>query len=867
MRTLLCGIAKLENNYIREWVEYHKKLGFTNIVLYDNNDPDGEHFEEVIGDYIKSGYVILKNWRGRELAQIPSYNDCYNTYKKNYDWIGFWDIDEFLEFDKAKTISEFLAQSMFKDVQCVRFGWKQYTDNGLVSVKGGNYSITRFTEVFDIPFCKANNFPLKRYIVTNTQAKSIFRTNVKNFNVTSPHCFLEVPTVNAIGKPCWKKIRLGDEPVWKGAWLNHYRFKTVDEFVSKKMVRLWPTSYKNGGKDYLSLDFFFNCNKKTKEKMEYVKKLQEALDKNNICINSWTVRDENRKVKNRNWGDELNYYFLQNIFENRMVEYKKTNTTNYSFIGSIITNKYVNNNTVIWGAGVQEIKEQLVEKPAKVCAVRGPLTRKYLLDNGVKCPEIYGDPSLLLPYYYYPVVEKKYKIGFIPHWSSINDGKAIEFASRKDVHMIKMAGYTNWKYIINEILSCECIVSESLHGIIMAEAYGIPNIWADVTLDGRYDFKFHDFFQSMKADRESSMKITRDTTTDEIYRELDFYKQGQLPDMSKLLSACPVPIKDEAFIWRVRHNIPDRVKNIDNDTYKSGVSICITAYKAKDFIKETLDSIAAQTWFKNHDNWEVIVGIDNCHETLAYLKTIMGNYKNLRVFMMDSNKGTYVTTNTIMSIAKYDGLIRFDADDIMLPNMVETIMKNRGGQGAVRFRMKNFGMNTDVSFAMGQIYVKHTVFDEFGGYKPWVCAADTDFKRRIEKFTKIKILSDVLMRRRVHQESLTRNKKTDKNSAVRMKYAKEIANMKIRKKKDAIIYKETNTCKEIIATESMPIRIVFEPKQVVKPQEPPKKKRKKVSKPVATVAKPKKKKQEVTKLSKFHKGKPGGSGWNEFFGL
>jgi hypothetical protein len=113
------------------------------------------------------------------------------------------------------------------------------------------------------------------------------------------------------------------------------------------------------------------------------------------------------------------------------------------------------------------------------------------------------------------------------------------------------------------------------------------------------------------------------------------------------------------------------------------------------------------------------------------------------------------------------------------------------------------------------------------------------------------------MKRRVHQESLTRNKKTDKNSAIRAEYRNKIANMKIRNKKDAIIYKETNTCKEIIATETQPIRIILEPKQVVKKPVP----KKEVKKPVV------KKKQEPKTMSKFHKGKPNGSGWNEFFGL
>ena len=43
--------------------------------------------------------------------------------------------------------------------------------------------------------------------------------------------------------------------------------------------------------------------------------------------------------------------------------------------------------------------------------------------------------------------------------------------------------------------------------------------------------------------------------------------------------------------------------------YDEGISICITAYKADKFIKECLDSVMNQTWFKTHDNWEIIVDI------------------------------------------------------------------------------------------------------------------------------------------------------------------------------------------------------------------------------------------------------------------
>ena len=60
---------------------------------------------------------------------------------------------------------------------------------------------------------------------------------------------------------------------WENACLYHYRFKTIEEYVLNKMVRLWPTNYLNGGKDGLTLDFFFKYNKRTPEKEEYAKYL------------------------------------------------------------------------------------------------------------------------------------------------------------------------------------------------------------------------------------------------------------------------------------------------------------------------------------------------------------------------------------------------------------------------------------------------------------------------------------------------------------------------------------------------------------------------------------------------------------------
>lgn len=272
-KVLLCCIGKMENLYIREFVEYHKQLGFDNICLYDNNDLDGEHFEDVIGDYIESGYVILKDVRGKKLAQMPSYTQCYNEYKDKYDWIAFIDIDEFIHLDNDETIKSFLSKDIFNinGVNCVRLMWKQFDDSEILK-PNGNYSVKKFKTFL----------PMKHSDCMQT--KPILKTCLDNVEFTSAHGPVKDPRVkcvNAAGELCNNSIT-SNKPTWTNACLNHYRFKTIEEFVLGKMVRLWPTHYKNGGRSALNLNMFFRYNKKTKEKVQYAEKL---LKEHNINRN------------------------------------------------------------------------------------------------------------------------------------------------------------------------------------------------------------------------------------------------------------------------------------------------------------------------------------------------------------------------------------------------------------------------------------------------------------------------------------------------------------------------------------------------------------------------------------------------------
>ena len=138
MKVLLCGIAKLENHYIREWVEWYKDLGVDHICIYDNNDTEGERFEEIISDYIDSGLVEIVDYRSRTQCQIDAYNDCYQRYKKQYDWFLFLDIDELLEVFSSD-LKTFLSQKKFKSFSGIKISWKTFDDNGLIKVENNNF--------------------------------------------------------------------------------------------------------------------------------------------------------------------------------------------------------------------------------------------------------------------------------------------------------------------------------------------------------------------------------------------------------------------------------------------------------------------------------------------------------------------------------------------------------------------------------------------------------------------------------------------------------------------------------------------------------------------------------------------------------
>lgn len=276
-----------------------------------------------------------------------------------------------------------------------------------------------------------------------------------------------------------------------------------------------------------------------------IKKIPETIrfwcTKDKLLLNVWMqlCHDD---VIHSNFGDELNYYIVKSLTNKSLFNQSSVlvkNKENFLVIGSIIET-HTNSESVIWGSGAMFGGERpLREKPKRVLAVRGPLTREYLLSQGVDCPEIYGDPALLLPRIYSPQIEKKYKLGIIPHYVDFNSKYLSEIRNDSAVKIIKLRGYEDWNRVIDEILECEFVVSSSLHGLIISDAYGIPNKWIKLSenISGG-SFKYLDYFMSVGKSELEPLLIEHTVSVEELVA----YKEQYTPivwDAEKLLSVSP----------------------------------------------------------------------------------------------------------------------------------------------------------------------------------------------------------------------------------------------------------------------------------------------------------------------------------------
>lgn len=178
-----------------------------------------------------------------------------------------------------------------------------------------------------------------------------------------------------------------------------------------------------------------------------------------------------RWIKGQNFGDHLSQVVVSE-FAMRLIENpKRSSKKNLLAIGSIL--HFAKDGDVVWGSGVNGKigYSNYLFSNLDVRCVRGPITKEFLENRGIYVPEKFGDPALLLPLlfpHFVPIVNKN-KVTVIPNLNELYEVRRI---IPKEWNLVSPLNH--WSIVLQEILTSEIVLSSSLHGIILAEAWGIP---------------------------------------------------------------------------------------------------------------------------------------------------------------------------------------------------------------------------------------------------------------------------------------------------------------------------------------------------------------------------------------------------------
>lgn len=245
--------------------------------------------------------------------------------------------------------------------------------------------------------------------------------------------------------------------------------------------------------------------------------------------------------KPRNFGDWIGPYLYQAIVGQRPFFLRRGRQhlgDCFFAAGSILRHIHVPDRVTVWGSGINYARDDIA-RPKLVCAVRGPRSRQRLLELGYDCPEIYGDPGILLPDFYSPKTKTvPGRIGLIPHFFDLD---IFKLAVAEGVFLIDVTKPV--EQVVDDIATCELTLSSSLHGLVVSHAYGVPTIWIhsirELIGDGS---KFYDYYESTGLYGVQPLRVSCATSAGKLAKLAETATKPDLSALrSKLLAACPFP--------------------------------------------------------------------------------------------------------------------------------------------------------------------------------------------------------------------------------------------------------------------------------------------------------------------------------------
>ena len=239
-----------------------------------------------------------------------------------------------------------------------------------------------------------------------------------------------------------------------------------------------------------------------------------------------------------NLGDEISYHIVKAL-SNRDVVWGDPATCEITATGSIyqiIASDLGRRETPveIWGTGLMRPVPPRTGPLVNFRSVRGSLTR-CMVNQPLELP--LGDPGIVVSDIWPAPKDKAYAIGIIPHISQLrsNIWRAVQEATPNSI--ILDFSSPDIEKTMAQIGSCERIASTSLHEVIFADSYKIPNIWMNgPEIHHASHFKFYDYFSSvgrtnfkpvdLKAPQRNLTKLNDSVFETKYFSKIDKFKQA-----------------------------------------------------------------------------------------------------------------------------------------------------------------------------------------------------------------------------------------------------------------------------------------------------------------------------------------------------
>ena len=196
----------------------------------------------------------------------------------------------------------------------------------------------------------------------------------------------------------------------------------------------------------------------------------------------------------RNFGDEITPIIIEKLWGSRCLWTRLADSDMVgagSIIDLVATHNPKGHKVHVWGSGFIEEGPKLANDDLTFSLVRGPLSSARV-PKGATVP--CGDPGLLASKVFERADAVRYKVGIVPHMKDLDEEFVQKLAARDDCLII--SPYQDPAKVASDITSCGIVFSSSLHGLIFADSFAVPNFrFKHTALEGG-DYKFTDYYRS-----------------------------------------------------------------------------------------------------------------------------------------------------------------------------------------------------------------------------------------------------------------------------------------------------------------------------------------------------------------------------------